>query len=174
MTDICVTLTTAMQAELYAVAESWQRDKDLNRTRRKATIFNDTQLAYMGVKGEYVVSQVYGVPFNSVSYGASGDSGIDVCTPTPGAVKTTHRKTGYLILERWGDISKVKVMHLVAGTCQDSEPCRCVTFPPVEDQTWRYVGWVTVEEFKEHSTYANWGLGPRRFMRQSQLHHGLI
>lgn len=168
----CV-LTPSVQAELYAVAESWQQQKNPQATRRKSTRYTDLELAYMGVQGEYVVAQLYGVHFNGRSYGAQGDDGVDVFTPTAGAVKTTHLRDGHLIVERWGDLAKVEIIHLVAGPCERGSPCRCVAMPPVAERVWCYAGWITVVDFRRRSHLADWGLGPRRYLRQSELEPGL-
>ena len=77
----CV-LTPSVQAELYAVAESWQQQKNPQATRRKSTRYTDLELAYMGVQGEYVVAQLYGVHFNGMARRAMTGS---MCSRRPPA-----------------------------------------------------------------------------------------
>ena len=131
--------------------------------------YGDLQIDFLGVKGEYVVSQVYGVPFDESGYGALGDDGVDIRTPTPGAIKTNHRRDGYLIVERWRDVHRVDVIHLVDGLCSPPDRCICRTLPARESEVWRYVGYITVDDFKVKSELTNWGIGPRRFVRQRHL-----
>ena len=172
MIDIQITGTEL--AFLLDVAKGRNNGKSPEQSRQMSPDWTDLEADYVGVKGEHVLSRVYGIPFDCASYGSAGDRGVDICTPTPGAIKTNHRVGGYLILERWGDISRVEVMHLVDGPCRPPHVCVCSDIAPTEPQTWRYVGWITVADFTANSKFANWGLGPRRYCEQRYLTQSLL
>ena len=164
-----VTLSVDTLRWLLDVADARNRYKHPSRSRRRSTEYSDLQLDYLGVKGEYVTAHVYDAAFDATGYCRRGDSGVDILTPTPGAIKTNHRAGGYLLIERWSDLAKVDIVHLVDGPCAPPNRCGCAELPSTDDEIWRYVGWMAVAEFRARSTLANWGLGPRRFVRQNQL-----
>jgi hypothetical protein len=152
---------------LRDLAHGRNAGKRPSSSRRKSRSFSDLDLDFSGLKGEYVVSRVYGVPFDTKSYGAKGDSGVDVWTPMPGGVKTNHRAGGYLLVSSWAEISKVEILHLVDGPC--APPTTCVCHEPTALETWRYAGWISVDDFRRLSRRADWGMGPRRYVPQSYL-----
>jgi phenylpyruvate tautomerase PptA (4-oxalocrotonate tautomerase family) len=164
-----ITITVEELAFLLDVAKGRNNGKSPEQSRKIMKNLTDLAVDFIGVKGEHVISKVYGIPFDCSSYGAGGDDGVDIRTPTPGAVKTNHRTGGYLVIERWGDVAKVDVMHLIDGPCHPPGNCVCMDLAPQQPQTWRYVGWITVEDFKKYSRFADWGLGPRRYCKQKYL-----
>lgn len=162
-----VTLTRQMVEGLRGIADARNDGKSPEQSRKQSKKYSDALVDLMGVMGEYVTAKVYAVEWDTQSYGRGGDRGVDLLCPAPSAVKTNHRRDGYLIIERWSDVEKVQVMHLVDGTCRPPGYCQCGAGRT--EETWRYVGWILTEEFRRVATETDWGLGTRFWCHQSKL-----
>lgn len=142
-----------------------------SQSRKRSEHWDDLHLDLIGVIGEAAVAAEYGVRFDTSGYGAGGDSGVDVLIRgIPCAVKTNHRRNGYLLVERDRDIERVDALVLVTGSCHATEKtCDCRQRRPT---TWTVNGWISVPWFRALSEEADWGYGPRRFLRANRLSKG--
>jgi hypothetical protein len=160
---ITVELDGATKGELLALARGRNDGKAPTATRRKEAGWSDLELNFLGLKGEWVVEQVCGVPFDRTSYGASGDRGRDVVIDGRRyAIKTAHRAWG-LVVERGSDADPTGVEGLiyVEGPCDGGCWCRDITRHLGDTERWRLVGWVPIWEFWAQADEVVWRNGRR-------------
>jgi hypothetical protein len=140
-------------------------------------LMSDLQADFLGLKGEWVVSKLYGAPFDKKSYGAGGDNGIDMRTPTLCACKTIHRKGGYVVIANERDYINTEIIHHVDGTCLPPHFCSCALKPPFAPQTFRYTGWMTTAKFRRVARFNadGWGIGQSCwYVPQAELESGFM
>lgn len=170
-----IILTPDVKRALLACAHGRNDGKSPDQSRKKSKKMTDLETDYLGLKGERVTSYVFNTPFDERSYGKKGDTGIDIMIgTTPCAIKTNHRRNGYFVIERQSDFDPaiVKAGLLVDGVCDASDDhCLCVQAEhKLEvEETWRLVGWIQPAKFWKIAEYADWGYGPRWFVKQDQL-----
>lgn len=145
-------------------------------TRRASNVFNDRQVDILGCIGEYAASMALNVPMDWDVH-VHGDTGADLSTSCGTvAVKYNHRSKGYLIVEErkpdtWYDLKADRIL-LVHGWCNPTKGmCTCAATINSEGITQVMVkGWLAKDKFKQLSTYVDWGLGGRFYVRADQLH----
>jgi hypothetical protein len=165
-------VSPGVKKRLLELAHGRNDGKAPAQSRKKTNWATDLQTDFVGLTGEHVASGFYGVPFKAESYGAGGDDGIDlVVNGVSCAVKTNHRRGGYLLVEFEKELEKAEALVLVDGYCDPPRFCACNRLEMYLDtpDIWRVVGWLPVPVFREIHRASDWGHGKRLWVPQAEL-----
>ena len=176
-TQVC--LTPLVKLQLRQTAHIRNVEKPRWQSRKRSKDYTDLEVDFMGVKGEYVASQVLGIPFDSQGYGAKGDHGVDLYGGLRAAIKTNHRANGYLIVDDIdiSSLAKVDILISVLGSCVVTKPplCPCMVEQHPEymarPEFWEVSGWMTVTDFRREKEQSDWGGGLRHWVNQGKVNH---
>lgn len=149
------------------MAERRNAAKLKGTSRRFKDTYTDVQAHFVGVKAEYCAAIVLGTVIDETSYGAKGDTGIDLWVDgVPWAVKGRHLPEGDLVVPKLSEFDPVTRIALVNGHCRKDA---CVCCQKEHAESWDVYGWITANNFRATASCTDWGRGPRWWVRQSTM-----